>query len=63
MAAADDLLIANPRPPQRFLLDRVARGGGVGAFEVAAALVLDRVDRRQSASTISRSTRLELMQP
>jgi len=28
--ARQHLDIANPRPPQRFLLDRVARGDGVG---------------------------------
>jgi hypothetical protein len=35
--------IANPRAPQRFLLDRVARGGGVGALEMRSALIFDRI--------------------
>jgi hypothetical protein len=29
--ASDHFDIADPRPPQRFLLDRVTRGGGVRA--------------------------------
>ena len=43
--AGNHLDIANTRPPQRFLLDRVARGGGVSALEMRSALVLDSVQR------------------
>ena len=39
------LNITNPCPPQRLLLDRVARSGGVGAFEMRPALILDCVER------------------
>jgi hypothetical protein len=43
--ARDHLNIANPHPPQRFLLDRVARGRCVRALEMRGTLVLDRVQR------------------
>ena len=43
--AADHLDVADARTPQRFLLHRVARGGRVRAFEMPAALILDRVQR------------------
>jgi hypothetical protein len=39
--ACDHLDIADAGAAQRFLLDRVARGGRVGALEMRAALVLD----------------------
>jgi hypothetical protein len=43
--AGNHLDITNPRPPQRFFLDRVAGGGGGGAIVIPAALLLDRVQR------------------
>ena len=45
--------IADPRPAQGFLLDRVARGGGV--LVVAGAVEIERVERAAVGSTISRA--------
>jgi len=43
--AGNHLNITNPGTAERFLLDRIARGGGVGALEVRSALIFDRVPR------------------
>jgi hypothetical protein len=43
--AGDHLDVADARPPQRFLLDRVASSGCVRALEMRGTLVLDRVQR------------------
>src|SRR4051794_32189484 len=40
----NDFSVSDPGSTQRFLLDRVARGGGMGSLEMSSALILDRME-------------------